>query len=141
MPVPRNLSGKFREAGPLTLYALLQRDDDNTDWVPGNVDSFLVEIFDRDAATSVDVPVWTKNYASATGYLVSRAAGVGAAPSGHNFKLQIGHDETDDGSVALDTISIGGHNLAVEVTFTSTLTDIDGVTAVWDPVEVVPRRT
>lgn len=139
MPSPRIHKGSRREGAPHSYYALMQRDDDTTDWVPGDVSSFDLKVFDADAGTP-DTAVWSKAYPDPSPYLVTRVSGVGAAPSGYNFKLQIGHDEADDSAVAFNAVTIGGHELAVEITFTSSLPDVDGVTEIWE-VAIEPRRS
>jgi hypothetical protein len=129
MPAPRVFHGHAFEDSPFALYALLQRDDDVMDVLPADVQDFDIRIFDMDGSTP-DTAIWTRLAVSPTGIVLIRQPGVGAAPSGYNFKLQVGAAEVDDSSVPLSTT--GGHKYRVSVTLHSLLKDVEGARVVWE---------
>lgn len=131
MPQPRVLTGSFWEDGPVTLYALWQRDDDKTDLQPDNVDTYDIRIYDLDQQES-DTPVWVTAGVSqaASPIFLARQPGVGAAPSGYNFKRQIKFQETDDN--ADPWTSIGGHKYRFVVIAYSALFDVNGARVIWE---------
>lgn len=129
MPVPRVFHGQIFEDGPFSLYALLQRDDDVSNIVPGDVTTFDIRIFDLDGGTP-DTAIWTKLAESPTGVITTIQPGVGASPSGYNFKLQVGAGEVDDSAVVL--VLVGGHKYRVSLILHSALKDVEGVRVVWE---------
>ena len=127
MPQPRILHGSFREDGPITLYALVQHDDDRTDVIPSDVDSFDLAIYDLDGDTP-DTAIWETTGLS-VGF-VTRQSGVGASPSGYNFKYQMAAGALDGSGTALATT--GGRTYRSVITMASALhIDLDGQTVIW----------
>ncbi len=134
MPVPRILSGSFWEDGPVTLYAIWQRDDDRTNVPPANVEGYTLIVYDLNDTTAPGAEVWQvgtpPTYADPTGVFLTLQPGVGASPAGYTFKRQIQFEEADD--TARLWTSVGGHKYRICVIAQSDLADVDGSRVIWE---------
>jgi len=135
MPTPREFGGAFREAGPVTLVALVQNAAGNADIVEGDITTWALRVYDLDHPTAPDTPVWAlTGQLASVGWESARATGAYArqCPAGYTWSYTIGHDEADTAGVKFDAITRGASRLRFELEVFDSTKDVDGaIAAVW----------
>lgn len=132
MPEPRILTGSFLEHGPVTLFALWQKDDGKTNVAAGNeeVESYDLRVYDLDDDASPGAEVWAVVAADPVGVFLEVQPANSAAPAGYNFRRLISYNEADDTARLWDPI--GGHKYRFAARINSAQTDLNRSGVIWD---------